>query len=76
MAVYMSSVGETLLLFFLLHSRALHMVPTANSSVGSDVVLIILSRKPDIEQKVLEMIFAGVLHDGKSHLLLFYTRNV
>lgn len=65
MAVYMSCVGETLLLSFLLHSRALHMVPMANSSVGSGVVLVILSRKPDIAQKVLEMTFAGVLRDGK-----------
>lgn len=60
-AMCMSRVGELLLLFLLLHSRDLHMVPMANSSVGSAV----LSRKPDIGQKVLEMTFAVVLHGGE-----------
>lgn len=41
------------------------MVPVADFSVGSGVVLTILSRKPDIGQKVLEMTFAGVLHGGE-----------
>lgn len=61
-AMCMSCVGELVLLFLLLHSRGLHMVPMANSSVGSGVVLTVLSKKPDIGQKVLEMTFAATLH--------------
>ena len=74
-ALCMSRVGELLLLFLLLHSRGLHMVPMANSSVGSAVVLTVLSKKPDIGQKVLEMTFAVVLHGGeKPHSATLYQK--